>query len=176
MATTKATTTRSLFRRTTTVTAQLDASPAAVWQRLTDAAGFAGWNSTVTSLEGPIEQGRRLRITTPTATRAFTPTVTELKAPRRMVWAEGQVPFFSGRRVFELTPRDGGTTFTMTETLTGVMLPLAARSLPDFAPIFDTYVADLASAVAHGTTADVTVTVTPDVISDVISDATPERN
>ena len=36
-----------------------------------------------------------------------------------------------------------GTRFTMTETFTGLLLPLIGKSLPDFDPVFTTYAHDL---------------------------------
>jgi hypothetical protein len=38
----------------------------------------------------------------------------------------------------------------MTEVLSGLMLPLARKSLPDFAPVFETYAADLKRAAEGG--------------------------
>jgi len=38
---------------------------------------------------------------------------------------------------------DGSTAFSMTEVLSGVMLPMIKSSLPDFGPSFETYAADL---------------------------------
>jgi uncharacterized protein YndB with AHSA1/START domain len=141
-----ATTTRSTFRRSVSVTTDIAAPPQKVWSLLTDADHFPQWNSTVTRIEGPIEAGRRLRITVPVSTRAFTPTVAEFEPHQRMVWRDGKAPMFTGNRVFELAPVAGGTRFTMTETFEGVMLPLIARTLPDFVPIFDQYAADLSAA------------------------------
>jgi hypothetical protein len=64
-----------------------------------------------------------------------------------MVWQDGMAPMFQGVRTYELAPMEGGQTrFTMTETFSGVMLPLIARSLPDFAPVFEHYARDLKRA------------------------------
>jgi hypothetical protein len=49
-----------------------------------------------------------------------------------------------------LTPKgDGSTDFTMSEVFSGAMLPLIAGSLPDFAPEFEKYAADLKRAAEH---------------------------
>ncbi len=142
-----ATRTNSAFRLSYEVRAQLRASPAAVWAKLTDAAGFPSWNSTVTSLEGPITQGQRLTIRVPIAPdRAFRPTVVELVPEQRMVWRDGMLPFFQGTRTFTLTPKDGGCEFAMEEVFRGAMLPLIKPSLPDFGPVFDRYAQDLKAA------------------------------
>lgn len=139
-----ATSTSSAFRRTVTVTVDVAAGAERVWQLLTDADGFPRWNSTVTEIVGPIAKGTKLAIRVPISKRTFTPTVAELEPPRRMVWRDGAKPMFQGVRTFELAPQsDGSTRFTMTETFSGVMMPLIGRTLPDFVPVFDRYAADL---------------------------------
>ena len=56
-------------------------------------------------------------------------------------------PMFKGVRTFTLTPRgDGSTEFAMRERFSGLMLPMIKGSLPDFAPVFETYAADLKRA------------------------------
>jgi uncharacterized protein YndB with AHSA1/START domain len=136
------------FRRTTSVRIEIATNPDAVWALLTDAARFPEWNSTVTSLEGSIERGERLALKVPLAPkRTFRPKVVELVANERMVWAEGFAPMFRGVRTFTVTATDRNTTeFTMTEVLSGAMLPMIRKSLPDFAPAFTTYAADLKRA------------------------------
>ena len=141
-----ATETRSTFKRSVSVTADINAAPDVVWGLLTDAAGMPGWNSTVTSIEGDIARGQRLAIRVPISDRTFKPKVVAFDAPANMTWADGQAPMFRGERVFRLEPRGDGTRFTMTETFSGIMLPMIARSLPDFVPVFDAYAADLKAA------------------------------
>jgi hypothetical protein len=61
-----------------------------------------------------------------------------------MNWTGGFAPFFKGVRSFALMPReDGSTDFAMEERFSGLMLPLAKGSLPDFGPIFERYANDL---------------------------------
>jgi len=51
---------------------------------------------------------------------------------------------FKGVRTFTLTENGDGTTlFAMKEEFSGVMLPMIKGSLPDFAPAFEAYAADL---------------------------------
>lgn len=129
------------------VQAEIPATPASVWTLLTDAAGFPRWNSTVTAIEGDIRGGERLAITVPVAPgRTFRPRVTTFEPFSVMVWSDGQAPFFSGRRTFTLSPTESGTRFAMVERFSGIAVPLARRSLPDFGPIFDQYVSDLRAA------------------------------
>lgn len=143
-----ATRTESTFKLEYAVSAPIAASPEAIWALLTDAAGFPGWNGTVTEIQGRIALGEKLAIKVPLAPgRTFGPKVTAFEPSSRMVWSDGMAPMFKGERVFTLTPAGGGTTtFSMVETFQGIMLPFIKGSLPDFRPAFDQYAADLKRA------------------------------
>lgn len=148
--TTKPTATKkaSTFRMECSIAITIHANPDAIWALLTDAARFPSWNSTVTSLDGTIARGERLALRVPAAPdRVFKPRVVELEPATRMVWKDGFAPMFKGVRTYTLAPRGDGTTeFVMTEVLSGLMLPLAKKALPDFGPTFETYAADLKRA------------------------------
>jgi uncharacterized protein YndB with AHSA1/START domain len=143
-----ATTTAATFRQSCSVHRTIAAPVARVWSLLTDARRFPSWNTTVTTLDGDIAVGQRLAITVPAApNRTFRPRVTKLVPNDTMVWSDGFAPMFRGVRTFTVTARDPHTTeFAMTETLSGLMLPMIRNSLPDFAPQFDAYAADLQRA------------------------------
>ncbi len=143
---------RSTFRLSYSIVARIDAPPERIWALLTDAGDFPRWNSTVTSIAGTIAQGEKIVLKVPIAPdREFKIKVTEMSAPRRMVWADGFAPMFRGERTFTLTPSDGGeTTFEMTEVFSGLMLPMIAGSLPDFSPAFEAYAADLKAEAEAG--------------------------
>ncbi len=138
-----ATSTGSTFSRRCSVSIDIAAAPERVWRILTDAAGFPRWNSTVTTLTGDIALDERLELRVPVSDRTFRVTVTEFAAPSRMVWADGFAPAFRGVRVYTLAPSGRGTRFTMAETFSGLLLPMLARTLPDFVPVFEQYAADL---------------------------------
>jgi uncharacterized protein YndB with AHSA1/START domain len=145
---TRATKTGSAFRMECTVRTTIHATPERIWALLTDAAGFPGWNTTVTSIEGRIAEGEKLKLRVPgQPKRVFTPKVSGVVPSRSMVWSDGMAPMFKGVRTFTLTPNANGTTdFTMTEVFFGLMLPMIKPSLPDFVPIFQTYAGDLKRA------------------------------
>ncbi len=144
----KATKTLGTFRMDCAIRATIRASPERLWALLTDAAAFPKWNSTVTSIEGSIAEGQTLTLKVPSApTRVFKPKVSDVKPGRSMIWSDGMAPIFKGVRTFELTPQaDGTTEFAMKEEYSGLMLPMIKGSLPDFAPIFETYAEDLRRA------------------------------
>lgn len=137
---------KEMFRQSVRVEVEIAAPPERIWALLTDAPGMPRWNSTVTNIEGPIELGRKLAIRVPVSARVFTPKVTVFDPPKRMVWQDGAAPMFQGARVYEMTKTAADSRFTMTETFSGLMLPLIAGSLPDFAPVFTQYAADLKRA------------------------------
>lgn len=143
-----ATQTESTFRLACRVRCAIAAPPERVWALLTDAPRFPAWNSTVTKLDGRIALGERLSLEVPTAPgRTFRPKVTRLEPARIMEWTDGMAPMFKGARRFALTPTaTGGTEFEMEEVFTGLMVPMIKGSLPDFAPVFDAYAADLKRA------------------------------
>jgi hypothetical protein len=139
--------TETPFTLSYSVRTHIQAAPAAIWKRLTDAASFSRWNSTVESIEGQIAVGNKLKIRVPAAPgRVFTPKVVALVPEQSMTWRDGLAPMFVGTRSFELMAADGGTEFRMTEAFRGLMLPMIKGSLPDFSPIFDRYAADLKQA------------------------------
>jgi hypothetical protein len=130
------------------VSVTIQAGTERVWSLLTDASGFPRWNSTVTSIEGEIAEGRRLKLTVSAApSRVFRPKVSDVEPGRSMIWSDGMAPMFKGVRTFTLEKgRDGTTEFTMKEEFSGVMLPMIKGSLPDFAPVFEQYAEDLRRA------------------------------
>jgi hypothetical protein len=140
----KATQTHHVFSTTCRVEVNIRASPSTVWSILVDANAYPRWNSTVSGIDGQIREGERLRLRVPGTDRAFTPTVSGVIRNERMTWTGGFAPLFKGVRTFVLSSgKDGSTDFTMEERFSGLMLPLARRSLPDFVPVFERYANDL---------------------------------
>ena len=149
---TKATKTGSAFRMECAIRTRIRATPERIWALLTDAAAFPRWNSTVTSIEGEIAEGRTLTLRVPSAPgRVFKPKVSGVEAARSMTWSDGVAPIFKGVRTFTLAPDDDGTTaFSMREEFSGLMLPMIKGSLPDFVPVFEAYAEDLRRAAEAG--------------------------
>jgi len=140
----KITQTHGAFSMVCGVAVNIRARSDSLWRLLTDAKGFPRWNSTVTSIEGQIGEGEKLRLHVPGTNRTFTPKVSGVVPNQSMTWSDGFAPMFRGVRTFELMPQsDGSTNFAMEERFSGLMLPLARKALPDFGPIFGRYASDL---------------------------------
>ena len=144
----RATKKRETFRMECGVAANIAAKPEKIWALLTDAAAFPKWNSTVTSIDGRIALGEKIRLRVPLAPkRVFKLEVSAFEPGKRMVWQDGAPPMFKGVRTFTLSPQQNGSIdFSMVEVFSGLMLPMIAGSLPDFAPAFEQYAADLKRA------------------------------
>jgi hypothetical protein len=136
------------FRMQCAVSIQIHSRPETIWSLLTNAAEFPRWNSTVQSIEGQIALGQKIRVRVPIAPkRVFKLKVSAFEPARRMVWQDGAPPMFKGVRTFTLVPgANGSVEFSMVEVFSGLMLPMIAGSLPDFAPSFERYAADLKRA------------------------------
>jgi hypothetical protein len=141
-----ATRSQSTFRLAYAVQIGIAAPPERVWALLTDADGFSRWNGAVTSLRGPIALGQKLELRVPVSSRTFSPKVTALEPSSRMVWSDGFAPMFRGVRTFSLDANGGGTTFSMEEVFSGLMLPMIRGSLPDFTEPFERFARDLKKA------------------------------
>lgn len=136
----KATTVHKTFSRTTSVSVIINASPAAIWKILTTAADYPRWNSTVTSLEGNIAPGEKIRLKSYLdPKRTFKLKVKEFTPEKSLIWGDAM-----GKRHYLLTKNaDGTTTVSMTEKIGGLMFPLFAGKIPSFDESFDRFVADL---------------------------------
>jgi hypothetical protein len=123
-------------------TANIRATPEAVWAILTDGPGYTHWNPEITRAEGRIALGEKIKVHVALhggVVRPVSVRVTALEPMRRMIWTGGlPLGLFTGRRIFSLTPRGGGIVdFTMQLQLSGLLSPLIARSLGDRQPDLD---------------------------------------
>ena len=105
----------------------ITAPPTAVWSVLTDAKNYTAWNSTLIKLDGDIVLGGKIELVSKVAPdRTFNLKVSELVAPTKMVWEDGN-GMFLGVRHFTLIPSDGGTILAMSETYSGLFLGSAEK-------------------------------------------------
>ena len=136
----KASTIRKTFSRQTSVSIDNQADPAIVWRLLTNAADYPRWNSTVTSIEGTIALGEKIRLkSTLDAKRTFKLKVKTFEVDQELAWGDSQ-----GMRVYRLkNSGNGGMTFSMTEKIGGFMFPMYAKMIPSFDASFEQFASDL---------------------------------
>jgi hypothetical protein len=144
----RATTTRTTFRLAVAVTRLIDAPVMTVWNLLTDLGAHSKWNSTLTSIEGKIALGERVSFKVPEAPgQTFSPTVVVYDEPKSMVWRLNRWPLLVGVRTYRLTPGPHDSTeFAIDEVFQGLLLPLIAKSLPNFGAMFERTATDLKAA------------------------------
>src|SRR5438128_682163 len=94
--TVKATKSASTFRMECGIAINIRAPASKIWGLLTNAKDFPRWNTTVTSIDGEIALGNKLKLRVPISERTFTPKVSELDEAKRMVWSDGAAPMFKG--------------------------------------------------------------------------------
>src|SRR4051812_34688606 len=102
---TKATTVKTTFHRETAVSIEINADPAIVWALLTKASDYPRWNSTVTSIEGNIAPGKKIKLKSILdAKRTFKLKVKEFEPEKKLVWGDGQ-----GNRVYTIVKNSNKT-------------------------------------------------------------------
>jgi len=114
---------------------RIQATPEKIWNVLTDFAHYPEWNPFVTSLEGTVQTGKRIRVKlTPPGQKGmiFTPTVLCFDRNERFEWIGHLfIPgLFDGRHRFELkVNEDGTTTFIQSEQFRGILVPFLKKML-----------------------------------------------
>ena len=149
----KATTTRTTFRLAIAVTKSIEAPASTVWNLLTDLRAQSNWNSTLTSIEGKVALGERVSFRVLVAPgQTFSPTVVAYDEAKSMVWKLNRWPLLVGVRTYRLTPGPhSATQFTIAEVFQGLLLPLIAKSMPDFGAMFERTATDLKTAAEAAT-------------------------
>jgi uncharacterized protein YndB with AHSA1/START domain len=123
------------------------ATPEAVWEILTNAAGYAQWNPEIVAIEGRMALGERIRGRVKVgggAVRLVPLRVTAFEAPSRMEWTGGMpLGLFTGRRIFALTPSDGTVEFRMLVQMSGLLAGPIVRSVGNRQAAIDSFSAAL---------------------------------
>ena len=136
----KATTVKTIFHRESAVCIEIKADAPIVWALLTKASDYPRWNSTVTSIEGNIALGEKIKLKSILdAKRTFKLKVKVFESEKRLVWGDGQ-----GNRVYTITKNGNETvTFSMTGKIGGLMFPMYAKYIPPFDKSFEQFAGDL---------------------------------
>jgi hypothetical protein len=110
-----------------TAVIDIDATPEAVWNVLTDFSAYGEW-SNFTAAEGTAHVGNKLTMRMPGMT--FRPTVTVATPCQELRWVGtlGTKRLFHGQHSFVLSPNPDGTTrLTNREEFSGVLVTLTRR-------------------------------------------------
>ncbi|MFT6867592.1 MAG: hypothetical protein ACJA08_002435 [Cyclobacteriaceae bacterium] len=136
----KAETVKTTFHRETSISTNIEADATIIWALLTNASDYPRWNSTVTSIEGDIALGEKIRLKSILdEKRTFKLKVKEFEPEEKLVWGDGQ-----GERVYTITKNgNGAVIFSMTERIGGLMFPLYAKMIPPFDETFELFAIDL---------------------------------
>ncbi len=124
----------------------IEASRVTIWEILTNAANYGGWDSGVDRVEGSIELGSAIKVFSQVSPdRPFSFRITQMVPGRKMTWMRSATPgLFKGVRTFVLSPlKNGATKFTMREEFKGLLLPIAWRAMPDLRPSFEQFATGL---------------------------------
>ncbi|MCC7274239.1 MAG: SRPBCC domain-containing protein [Alphaproteobacteria bacterium] len=122
-----------MFTRTIDTTIAVAATPARVWDVLTDFAAYPDWNPFIRRIEGVARPGIRLTVEiAPPGRRAMTfrPRVLSAVPERELRWlGELVVPWlFDGAHGFAIVPAEGGCVFRQSEVFVGLLVPAMGRA------------------------------------------------
>lgn len=132
-------TTKKMFSRETKITVEIKAHPERIWEVLTNAPGYTQWNSTVLSMQGTIEEGKKIKLVSYLAPeRTFSLKIKKLIPPSTLIWGDAL-----GKRTFTLSKQGAFTKVTMHEKIGSLFYPLFANKIPDFDESFETFMKDL---------------------------------
>lgn len=138
----QAITQKNTFSRQTSIQQVIEASPATIWNLLTDASQYPNWNTTIIKLEGKIAQGGKIKLTsTLDPSRTFKLRVKAFIPHQKLVWGDAM-----GTRTYSLAAQGNDTLFSMEEKIGGVLFPLFASKIPSFDASFEQFAADLKQA------------------------------
>jgi hypothetical protein len=105
------------------------ASPARVWEVLTDTAAMPGWNPFIKSLRGDLREGSQVtvRLEPPGGFgMTFKPRILRADPNRELRWLGRLLMpgLFDGEHYFVLEPREAGTHFVQGEVFRGALTPV----------------------------------------------------
>lgn len=136
----KATTTKKIFSRETSVSIDIQATPKTIWEILTNAENYPKWNSTIISIDGKIATGEKIKLKSYLdPKRVFKLSFKVFEPEKRLIWGDAM-----GKRQYKLTAKSiGNTNFSMSEKIGGPLFPLFAKMIPPFDESFEKFANDL---------------------------------
>lgn len=124
----------------------IQASPARVWEVLTNVDDYPSWDPGMERIEGYLALGQKVKFFTKfSPEKAFPVKVTGFEPSQKMVLTGG-MPFglFKSERTHLLVSQnDQQTSFSTEETFSGLLFPLFGNTIPDLTESFQNFVAGL---------------------------------
>jgi len=119
-------------------TIEVAATPAQVWDVLTNGAGHADWDPHLESIAGTIAKGEKLAVKF-RGSMTFKPVVTEVTDGKTLEWLGrlGVPGIFDGRHRWDLEATPTGTRVTQSERFSGVLVPFMGKVLRKTASDFE---------------------------------------
>lgn len=134
----------SIFRAEMSTVIEINATPARVWEVLTDLGAYGQWNPMIVRAEGTLQQGKRLKIRfAPKGSRAYTffPKLLVVDPPRELRWlGYPRLPgILDTEHYFVIAPAQGGMSTVMTHGAVeyGLLTPIASLFLSGTARHFE---------------------------------------
>ncbi len=135
---------------------EINAPPEAVWRVLADVANWPAWDPTTDSAEGVVEKGGQLTFRSPKSPgQALRVKLTAVDEPFLLEWTGGMPPAFRTQRTHRVTPHaaETGTTGSrveVSEELSGSLLPMVEKQIPDLDALLKDFLAGLKRRVESG--------------------------
>jgi uncharacterized protein YndB with AHSA1/START domain len=132
---------------------EVKAAPEAVWRVLADVAGWPAWDPTTDGAEGMVEKDGQLTFRSSQAPgQALKVTITAADEPYLLEWTGGVPMAFKTQRTHRVTPHGNGeaSLVEVTEELSGPMLPMIERQLPDVDRLLNDFLGALKKRVEAG--------------------------
>ena len=119
----------------------VNSRPSTVWDILTDTSNVAVWESGITAIDGEMRNGGTIRIRTNRRQRRGL-RMRVMQLPGEVMQCRAALPLGLLRRTFTvtLTPQAGRTHLRITHELTGLLSPLAGRTLPELPAVLQSFV------------------------------------
>jgi uncharacterized protein YndB with AHSA1/START domain len=130
----------------------IDAPPEAVWRVLADVASWAEWDPATDAAEGVVEKGGQLTFRSSQAPgQALKVSLTAVDEPYLLEWTGGVAKAFTTLRTHRVIPDgDQASKVEVSEEISGALLPMIEKQIPDIDALLDEFVGGLKKRVETG--------------------------